>query len=168
MTEYRYTIRTIYLDYVRAGFGLVVTVVPMLFVPTAKPVSWALLFLLFIFVVYAGNVIIRHASVIEIRETGIRVSGPLSRSIRWQELEEIRLGYFSTRRDGTNGWLQLVLEGAGVKIRIESTLVGFTDIVRNASEVANDQGLNLSVTTRRNLELLVQKKELLTSGSISR
>ena len=167
MTEHRHTIHTIGSDYIRAGLGLAVTGFPILFLPTTGPVYWTLIFLVFLFVVYTGNVIIRHASVIELRNTGILVSGPLSRSMRWQDLEEMRLGYFSTRRDGSQGWLQLVLKGSGVKIRIESTLTGFTDIVKRASKAASDQGLNLSPTTAGNLKLLGDKKELFTSGGDS-
>ena len=165
MTAYRHTLRTIAPDYIRAGAGLAVTAGPILFVPTTEPVSWTLMFLVFLFAVYSGNVVIRHTSVIEMGESGITISGPLSRSLRWQDLEEMRLKYFSTRRDGAHGWMQLVLKGAGDKIRIESTLGGFADIVDRAAMAANDEGLNLSSTTLGNLELLGVKTEVFTSSS---
>jgi hypothetical protein len=165
MTQYRHTIRTIAPDYIRAGVGLAVTAGPIFIVPTAEPVSWTLMFLVFLFAVYAANVVIRHASVIELDETSVSVSGPFSRSLRWQDLEEMRLKYFSTRRDGAHGWMQLVLKGSDAKIRIESTLGGFADIVKSASKAANDEGLSLSSTTLGNLELLGVKTEVFTSSS---
>ncbi|MEE2996244.1 MAG: hypothetical protein VX700_03790 [Pseudomonadota bacterium] len=167
MTEYRHTIHTIASDYIRAAFGLAVTVGPVLFLQTIGPVYWTLIFLVSLFIVYTGNVIIRHVSVIELSITGIVVSGPFSRSMRWQDIEEMRLRHFSTRRDGRRGWLQLVLKGGGVKIRIESTLSGFADIVKCASKAASDRGLDLSPTTLGNLELLGETKELFTPSSDS-
>ncbi|MGB0630277.1 MAG: hypothetical protein ACPGRZ_06255 [Alphaproteobacteria bacterium] len=165
MTQHRHTIRSIAPDYIRAGVGLAVTAGPILVIPTAEPISWTLMFLVFLFAVYAANVVIRHLSIIETNDTGIAVSGPLSKSLRWQDLEEMRLKYFSTRRDGAHGWMQLVLKGSGVKIRIESTLGGFADIVKRAAKAANDGGLNLSSTTLGNLELLGVKTEVFASSS---
>ena len=140
----------------------------MLVASTAEPISWALMFLVVLFAVYAANVVIRHASVIEMGNGEIGVTGPLSRSLQWQDLQEMRLKYFSTRRDGAHGWMQLVLKGPGVKIRIESTLGGFVDIVKRAAKAANDEGLDLSSTTLGNLELLGIKTEVFTSSSGSR
>jgi hypothetical protein len=77
----------------------------------------------------------------------------------------MRLKYFSTRRDGAHGWMQLVLKGSDAKIRIESTLGGFADIVKRAAKAANDEGLSLSSTTLGNLELLGVKTEVFTSSS---
>ena len=165
MTRYRHTIRTIAPDYLRAGVGLALTAGPIFVVPTADPVSWTLMFLTFLFAVYAANVVLRHASVVELGETGISIVGPLPRSLRWQDLQEMRLKYFSTRRDGAHGWMQLVLKGSDAKIRIESTLGGFTDIVGRAAQATNDEGLNLSSTTLGNLELLGVKTEVFTSSS---
>ena len=164
MSTHRHTIRTIAPDYIRAGVGLALTAGPIFVVPTVEPVSWTLMFLTFLFAVYAANVVLRHASTIELGDDGIAVLGPLQRSLRWQDLQEMRLKYFSTRRDGAHGWMQLVLKGAGVKIRIESTLCGFADIVGRAAKAANDEGLNLSSTTLGNLELLGVKTEVFTSS----
>ena len=168
MTQYRHTLRTIAPDYIRAGIGLAATAGPVFVVPTAEPISWTLIFLVFLFAVYAVNVVIRHASVIEMEDNGISVSGPVSRSLQWRDLKEMRLKYFSTRRDGAHGWMQLVLKGSDVKIRIESTLGGFADIVKRAAKAANDEGVNLSSTTLGNLELLGVKTEVFTSSSGSR
>ena len=168
MKQYRHSIRTIAPDYIRAGVGLAVTAGPIIIVPISEPVSWTLMFLIFLFAVYAANVVIRHASVIELDETSVSVCGPFSRSLRWQDLEEMRLKYFSTRRDGTHGWMQLVLKGPGAKIRIESTLGGFADIVERAARTASSEGLFVSPTTLGNLELLGVKTEVFTSSNGSR
>ena len=165
MTRHRHTARSLAADYIRAGAGFALTAGPALFAPTAGPVFWVLFLLAAVFAIYAASVAFRHASVIEVSDTGIAVTGPVSRSIRWHDLREMRLKYFSTRRDGAQGWMQLVLKGSDAIIRIESTLGGFADIVKRAAKAANDEGINLSRTTLGNLELLGVKSEVVTSTS---
>ena len=77
----------------------------------------------------------------------------------------MRLKYFSTRRDGSHGWMQLVLKGPSAKIRIESTLGGFADIVERAARTASNEDLFVSSTTLGNLKLLGVKTEVFTSNN---
>ena len=72
MRQYRHSIRTIAPDYIRAGVGLAVTAGPIIIVPISEPVSWTLMFLVFLFAVYAANIVIRHASVIELTKHPFR------------------------------------------------------------------------------------------------
>jgi len=118
-----------------------------------------------LFAGYALHTAIRHASVIHCGQTGIAVSGPLRRAIDWTELQDVRLRYFSTRRDGRNGWMQLVLKGPRATIRIESTLAGFKDIVAVAVKVANRKEIPLSPTTLGNIEVLSPDNRIFMSGN---
>ena len=61
--------------------------------------------------------------------------------------------------------MQLIVKSPNAKIRIESTLNGFTDIVNVAVNAAEKKGLILSSTTLRNLELLEVKTDMSTACS---
>ena len=50
--KYRHSIRTIFQDYLRAGAGLAVSGVPILLLPSMKPISLALIVIFLLFVVY--------------------------------------------------------------------------------------------------------------------
>ena len=153
-TDYRHTLRTLAPDYIRAGGGMMLTVGPLLFAQTTGTVAWILGAGLILFAGYAIHTAIRHASTVRCDENGISVTGPLQRAVDWVDLTDIRLRYFSTRRDGRNGWMQLIVKGPHANIRIESTLTGFKDIVAVAVKMAERNEIQLSPTTLGNIEVL--------------
>lgn len=165
MTRHRHEFRALVPDYVRAAAGILLTAGPAALVPTTAAVFWILTIFAVLFACYAVTVFIRQASILECTDDGIALSGPIRKSILWTELREARLKYFSTRRDGAQGWMQLVIKGSGVSIRIESTLNGFADIVKRSVKAANDEGLTLSSSTLRNLELMGVSPKVVTSAS---
>jgi hypothetical protein len=165
MTTHRHNFQALMPEYIRTGVGVALTAGPVLLADTIAPVAWALGILAVIFAAFAVTVALRQVSVINCTDDGILVSGPVRKSLAWEDLRYARLRYFSTRRDGAKGWMQLVLKGRGVSICIESTLTGFADIVARAAKAANDGGVELSSTTLGNLELLGAGKEVITSSS---
>jgi len=167
MTTHRHHFQALIPEYVRTVVGAALTAGPVLLVDTIAPVTWVLGILALIFAAFAVTVALRQASVIYCTDDGIWVSGPVRKSLAWGDLRDARLRYFSTRRDSAKGWMQLVLKGRRVSIRIESTLIGFADIVARAAKAADDGGVELSSTTRGNLELLGVGKEATTSSNES-
>ena len=164
-TRHRHTFRSLAADYTRAGGGVLVTALPLLSVETTGPVSWVLAAGALLFGVYGLQTAMRHLCTVECSETGISVAGPFKRTLTWAEMRDVRLRYFSTRRDGRNGWMQLVVKSSTASIRIESTLGGFADIVATAVHAANRRGIDLSPTTLGNIEVLGVKTGLFTSGN---
>ena len=81
-------------------------------------------------------------------------SGPLAASIRWDELDGIKLAYYSTRRDRRDGWMQLELRAGGSRIRLDSRIDGFAELVERAARAADARGLEPSAATAANLEAL--------------
>lgn len=162
---HRHTFRSLTADYTRSCGGLLVTLLPLFSVETTGTVAWMFGIGALLFGVYALNTAIRHLGPIECSETAISVLGPFKRSVGWSEVSDVRLRYFSTRRDGRKGWMQLVVKSSSATVRIESTLAGFADIVAIAVEAANKRGLDLSPTTLGNIEVLGVKPGLFTSGS---
>lgn len=154
MTTHRYERGAIVWDFIRGGFGLLLTVGPALLMPM---VAWlAVVFWGFavLFAVYLFRTWLRSATVVEVDDTGIRSAGPLGRAIRWDALDTLDLRYFATRRDKEGGWMQVKLRGDGAAIAAESTLDGFETLVSRAAEAATRNRLALSDVTRENLKAL--------------
>jgi hypothetical protein len=164
-TLHRHTLRSLTADYTRAGGGLLLTALPLITVDTTVTVAWMLGAGAFLFAVYGFNTVMRHLGIVECNETAISVSGPIKRAVAWSEVSDVRLRYFSTRRDGRKGWMQLVVKSPTASVRIESTLVGFADIVALAVKAAKKRGIDLSPTTLGNVEVLRVKTGLFTSGN---
>ena len=165
MTVYRHSMALLGPDYFRAAVGFGLTGGPATFVQTTPAMSWILGIAAALFALYALNTALRHAAVIVCDENGISVTGPIGKSVVWSELRDVRLRYFSTRRDGRGGWMQLIVKGSGANIRIESTLAGFAGIVARAVKAAEDGGLDLSLTTLGNIEVLGIKNGIFTSAN---
>jgi hypothetical protein len=85
---------------------------------------------------------------------GIRVSGGRVRSLRWDEVESVRLRYFSTRRSRKGGWMTLTLRGKKQKIVIDSYLDGFEALVRRAAETVIQREIPLDPNSAANFAAL--------------
>ncbi len=154
----RYSWRSLFPDFAGGGIGLALSIGPLAFVHPAEPVAWVLAAAAALFLVYFGRTVCRQLTHIELDEIGIRARGPavglLSAAIRWEDLRSLRLDYFSTRRDGEGGWMQLRLRDAQHSIRIDSELEGFASLVRAAVLEAVRRGIDLDQATRANLGVL--------------
>jgi len=154
MKEYRYPIQEISREIWRAGLGIVVTAVPLLLLQPSSVIVYILGCLLCLFVLYGVRAFDRQIARICISDQNISITGIRTRAIEWEALERLDLSYFSTRRDGEKGWMQLKLTGKGVRLRIESTVTDFEDLVGICVSVAAEKRVSLSATTRRNLDIL--------------
>lgn len=92
-----------------------------------------------------------------LRMTGERLEaatgGP---GVALDRLRELKLAYYSTRRDGENGWMELKLRDDQGGLVVESEIAGFRDIVTAAVKAAGASGLAFSEATQRNLESLMR------------
>lgn len=151
MIEYRYPARALAGDYARAGIGLLVTLGPLLFVP-ASPVMMVILGgLAALFLAFGARTVLRQCTVVRLDDAGIAAVGPVRAQIAWKDLEGLALAYYSTRRDRTRGWMQVTMKGRSGRLRIDSTIDGFRDIVQTATRHAERSGLGLSPATMGNL-----------------
>jgi hypothetical protein len=149
---FRYPWRSLASDYAQSGIGLVLTAAPMALTRPAPVVVWILGAAALLFLVYFGRTVCRQLTRIELDEAGIRAVGPMGGAIRWDALRELRLDYYTTRRDGEEGWMQLRLRGGRQVLRIDSALSGFPDVVLHAAAVAARRDLVLDASTAANLE----------------
>lgn len=164
-TAYRYTFRMLAPLYIRGFIGVVLMAGPLFFAKTTETVAAILGIGAAAFMVHVFHIILRHACVIECSQNGIAVRGAIMRKIDWTELRDVRVRYFSTRRDGQNGWMHLALKGPRTSIRIESTLTGFKDIVAVAVKMADRNELPLSPATLGNIEVLRLNNRIYMSGN---
>ncbi|MDP6563747.1 MAG: hypothetical protein QF578_02895 [Alphaproteobacteria bacterium] len=156
MSRHRYPTQTLVADYLRAGAGFFAPVALLVLTDLVAPVVYVLVFLAVLFGVYGGRTLLRQLTELEADDDGIRSRGPLGsaldREVDWAGLQDLRLRYFSTRRDGKDGWMQMVLRGDGGVLRIDSQLPEFDGIVRRAHAAATLRELALDPTTQTNLK----------------
>ncbi len=154
MTEHRYPPKALVADYLRAGVGLLLTLAPLMFTEPIPVVSLLLGGMAILFAFFALRTALRQITRYEIGENGIRSLGPWPRDIAWAQLEDFSLSYYSTRRDGERGWLQLKLSAAGSALKIDSALPDFEAITAQALAAAGRRGLACSPATLDNLRRL--------------
>ena len=99
----------------------------------------------------------RQLSRFESGEEALARTGPSlagRRTIAWSELSDLRLRFYSTRRDRARGWMQLKLRSPGGRLSVDSTLDGFDAIARRAAAAAVRNRLALGSATLANLAAL--------------
>ena len=129
-------------DYLRAAAGLVPTGVLFATVPIGAVAGTILGGFAAIFAVFGLRTVLRHGTSLEMTDTELQTHGVLHRTIRWAELERLKLKYYSTRRDRRAGWFQLELGASGAKVQIDNRIAGFDQVVRRAPEAAAAKGLD--------------------------
>lgn len=152
--HHRYPARTIRAAIFRAISGLAVISVLALAIEFSAAVLAVYALLIVIFLAYCVRTLLRAASTIVSDDGGLRVLGPRPREVGWSELTDVRLSYYTTRRDGEKGWMELTLISPDGTIRMDSDITDFARIARLSQRAAAARGLNLSAVTIRNFEAL--------------
>ena len=155
MSTHQFDRQSLYLDYLRAGFGFAVTAGPLLLLDLLPVIAWPFTLLALLFAWFGVRTLVRHLSRVELSASRIALQGPVPRSVAWEDLREVRLAYFAPRRAHGRGWLQLTLRGAGRRpLRLESTLDDFEDVLRRVRQVVAARELPLDPTTASNFAAL--------------
>ena len=158
MTELRYPLRALWASYARAFVGVAMMAGLLISAQPGATVTVVLLGLAAVFLVYGLRTALRHATCHGFDERGVFAIGPVSRAIEWGDVVSVKLGYYTTKRDGyttkrdgTSGWWQLDIKGRKSTMRIDSTLDGFAALAERAVREARARGVELSPTTIENL-----------------
>ncbi|MGB1844606.1 MAG: hypothetical protein ACPHIB_10605, partial [Thalassobaculaceae bacterium] len=93
---------------------------------------------------------LRQFSSFVVTEQDLTRVGLFKRSLSWDQLNNVTLKYFSTRRDRKAGWYQLTLSDGIAKITIDSELMGFDTVMKICSDVVIQKRLTVSETTSEN------------------
>ena len=140
-------------DYLVSGGGLALTLPPLAMFELPSLTTWILALLSLGFAIHGFAVVRRQRLRVETDEDGLWFSPP-RRRIAWNEITRFGLSYFSTRRDGARGWMELKLAGPGATLRVDSRLERFDELVGRAWSAASRCGVEPDPTTRANLEAL--------------
>jgi hypothetical protein len=141
-------------DYLRAAAGLLPSGVVLAVEPTSLVATTVLGGFAAIFATFGLRTLLRHATSLEMTDTGLRSYGAWQRSIAWAELDRMKLAYYSTRRDRKSGWMQLELGAGSARVTLDSRIAGFDRLVQRSAEVAVARELPLSDATLANLQAL--------------
>ncbi len=160
--RYRYPVKSLKGDYFRAGAGLAVCALPLFFAPPFGAVFVVFGSLAAMFAIYGLRAWARQMTVVDVAETVVSTAGPriisgrlASRvTLAWDEVSAVKLSYYSTKRDRTDGWMNLKLKGAGESLSVESDIDGFSAIAAKAAAVAKANSVPLSETTVSNFAVL--------------
>ena len=153
MPAYRYPPNAMVSDYLMSGAGLGLSAAPLVLLDLPAPTLWILGVLTLGFGAYGLDVVRRHRIRIETDEHGLSFSPP-RRRIAWNEITRFGLAYFSTRRDGARGWMELRVGSRTATLRVDSRLERFNELVGHVRNAAFRLGMELDPTTRANLEAL--------------
>ena len=151
--SYTYPVSSLAMDYARAALGALVTAGPVVTISMPPVVLGILSLLAILFFAYGIVTVLRQRTRIDVSDGWIAVS-PGGVRYSWNDLKSIRLKYYSTRRDRRGGWMQLVLAFNNKRLRLDSRLQGFDDVVRHSAAAARGMGLALDATSLTNLAAL--------------
>lgn len=154
MAIYRYPKSRILADYFLGCGGAVMTGGLLALAPSSLFVLIVFGGLTGVFLLFTIRTALRQRLRIAADAAGIRVSGGSVRSLRWDEVQSVRLRYFSTRRSRKGGWMTLTLRGARQKIVVDSYLDGFEPLVRQAASIVTSRDLPLDPTSASNFAAL--------------
>ncbi|HEV8679091.1 MAG TPA: hypothetical protein VGQ90_06925 [Stellaceae bacterium] len=141
-------------DYLRAAAGLVPTGIVFAIEPVGTVAATVLGGFAAVFGVFGLRTLLRHGTRMEMTDTELRAYGVWPRTIAWAELDRMKLGYYSTRRDRKGGWMQLQLGAGATRVTLDSRIAGFDRLARRAAAVAAVRGVALSEATIANLAAL--------------
>jgi hypothetical protein len=141
-------------SYLRTFFGIALTAGPLLLLNPSSVIVYLLGFLFILFLCYGIRTLVRQMTRMEVSRVGIKMMGPINRTIKWEELGSFKLKYYSTRRDREAGWMHLKLKGKGLGLGIDSSISGFEDLVKTTYSAATMNGIAIDAGTVRNLQAL--------------
>jgi|TARA_R110002072_G_scaffold12038_22_gene53073 hypothetical protein len=151
---YRYPVKRLVGDYLRAGSGVAISGAILLF---AEPAPWVLVIfavILAIFLFFGLRTVKQHRTEVVLSDQGVllHVFGA-GKALKWSDLAAVRLRYYGSRRQRSQqqgGFLQLDLRGAGNKLSFESSLQGFRDLSWHAAKAAREQNAESDPSTASN------------------
>jgi hypothetical protein len=153
--ELRYPRQTLWADYVRATAGVLLCGLPLLVLEVNPWLALILAAGFVLFAVFLARTALRDHTRLVLEPDRLRADGPAGTDVDWRRLDRMKLSYFSTKRDRSDGWMQLTLGSAGARaLKIDSSLDGFHDVVERAAQAAAEMGLTLSEATRANLRAM--------------
>jgi hypothetical protein len=153
--DLRYPRPTLMADYMRAAAGVLLCGAPLLALEVNRWLGAILLLGFLLFAVFLVRTALRHHTRYMLGPDTLCADGPAGTLVEWNRLDRLKLSYFSTKRDRTDGWMQLTVGSVGGRpVKVDSSLDGFHDVVERAARAAEATHLPLSEATRANLKAM--------------
>ncbi len=156
ISEYKYAFSSSRANILR---GTLAASVCFFFLVASEPlpiVSYSLVVMGVIFAGYALWCFRRRNVRVAITEGGVEVGDKVRVGILWNDIEDVRLDFYTTRRDRDSGWMTLKLRDKnGKSVRVGSDLDGFQNLVGHVAKVVEDTGLEMNVSTRANIDAVL-------------
>lgn len=143
-------------DYVRGVVGVAFAVLCAFLAPAG---SWWQLFLfavLFLFLMFLADVLIRHGTRIILTPEGLTRRRPIwgEECISWAYIEGLDVRFYPSKRDRSVGWMTAKIKGPNSAIAIDDSIEGFEDVMALAMQSLKARGLGMSEATATNLASL--------------
>ncbi|HEX6959075.1 MAG TPA: hypothetical protein VF194_13915 [Ferrovibrio sp.] len=155
MIRLHYPFSRLWPDYLRSLLGLAFCLGLLLFATPQSVIFVLLAGLSLLFAWLGASAIWRQQIEVQLDASGVACQGRWGfgvrrRVVEWSGVSAVVLRYYSTRRDRGKGWLQLTIEGHGGRLSVDSDMIGFPQLVREALAAARRLDLPLSETTLAN------------------
>ncbi|MCH8999495.1 MAG: hypothetical protein IID48_14705 [Proteobacteria bacterium] len=155
MNVFRYPVRSLVGDYLRAGVGLAVGLGVLASAPGSVTIIVIFGGLTALFGGFAYRTLRRHLLRVALTAEAIHGSGLGTQEVPWGKLDLVKLRYFGTqrqrKREAGGGFMQLTLKGAGASLTLESSIEGFEYIAWCAAKAARENGVGLDPASAGNL-----------------
>lgn len=153
--DLRYPRQTLWADYARAAAGVLLCGAPVLLLDVNRWMALILLAGFLLFALFLARTALRHHTRYLLGPDTLCADGPVGTVVEWARLDRMKLSYFSTKRDRSDGWMQLSIGSAGGRmVKVDSSLEGFHDVVERAARAAEVADVMLSDATRANLRAM--------------
>jgi len=151
MNEIRYPLSSLIWDYLRGILGTGVGLTIVVANEWNNQLVWLFVGLTILFAIYTMATIKKQMTRFRISEEGVEGGWLSMRGVKWDELRSFSLRYYPVSRSRKRGWMTLSLQSATSRVDIDSTLPGFSDLVKRAGQEARRQGIILDRVTADNI-----------------
>jgi hypothetical protein len=143
-------------DYIRGVLGVGFASLCALLAPSGSWWQIALLGLLFLFLAFLSDVLIRHGTRVMLTPTALIRRRPIwgEDRILWTDIEGLDVRFYPARRDRTVGWMTAKIKGPKSAIALDDQMQGFEDVMDRAMRALEVRGLGMNEATAANLASL--------------
>ena len=154
MSIHRYSLQNLLPDYLRGGAGLVVGAGGWLLAPGMLHIIVIFGGLTVLFLLFTMRTVARQYTRIEMTDDAIASGGVRRLTLRWSDLDRVKLRYYSTRRNRSGGWMTLKLTSGRTAISLDSNIDGFDAIAARTARTLIENRASADDVTLANLAAL--------------
>jgi len=154
MSIHRYSLHNLLPDYLRGGAGLIVGAGGWLLAPGVLHIIVIFGGLTVLFLLFTMRTVARQYTRIEMTEDAIISDGTRRLTLHWNDLDRVKLRYYSTRRNRSGGWMTLKLASGRTAISVDSNIDGFDAIAARTARMLIENHAIADDVTLANLAAL--------------